>query len=246
MKKETQIALAVAVIVLVVIAIALLFVFTGGSSDNTASQPPPTPPDFDRDGGGLSPPSPSGGFTPPPPTTAAAAQPSATRPQFTPRRDPFAPLPEEVAAMQADAFDPARYFVLASPPKPPRVELPEPFEPQPRRRVAGIIIGTTVSAILEQEGELPRIVYPGDMVGEFRVAAITETGLVLRRSKGNPREVRVPYEPPGNVGSGGGGGGAGFGAPRGGPGAPPGAPGAGGLGVPGGGRGGRGGRDLDI
>jgi len=238
MKKETQIALAVAVIVLVVIAIALLFVFTGGSSDNTASQPPPTPPDFDRDGGGLSPPSPSGGFTPPPPTTAAAAQPSATRPQFTPRRDPFAPLPEEVAAMQADAFDPARYFVLASPPKPPRVELPEPFEPQPRRRVAGIIIGTTVSAILEQEGELPRIVYPGDMVGEFRVAAITETGLVLRRSKGNPREVRVPYEPPGNVGSGGGGGGAGFGGPRGGPGAPPGAPG--------GGRGGRGGRDLDI
>jgi hypothetical protein len=242
MKKETQIALAVAVIVLVVIAIALLFVFTGGSSDNTASQPPPTPPDFDRDGGGLSPPSPSGGFTPPPPTTAAA-QPSATRP-LTPRRDPFAPLPEEVAAMQADAFDPARYFVLASPPKPPRVELPEPFEPQPRRRVAGIIIGTTVSAILEQEGELPRIVYPGDMVGEFRVAAITETGLVLRRSKGNPREVRVPYEPPGNVGSGGGGGGAGFGGPRGGgPGAPPGAPGAGGLGAPGGGRGGR---DLDI
>ena len=245
MKKETQIALAVAVIVLVVIAIALLFVFTGGGGDNTASQPPPTPPDFDRDGSGLAPPSPGGGFTPPPPTmTATAPQPQAARPPFTPRRDPFAPLPEEVEAMQADAFDPARYFVLASPPKPPKVELPEPFEPQPRRRVAGIIIGATVSAILEQEGELPRIVYPGDMVGEFRVAAITETGLILRRSKGNPREVRVPYEPPGNVGGGGGGGGAGFGGPRGGPGAPPGAPGAGGLGAPGGG--GRGGRAPDI
>jgi translation initiation factor IF-2 len=245
MKKETQIALAVAVIVLVVIAIALLFVFTGGSGDNTASQPPPTPPDFDRSGGAPAPPSPGGGFTPPPPTmTATAPQPSAARPPFTPRRDPFAPLPEEVEAMQADAFDPARYFVLASPPKPPKVELPEPFEPQPRRRVAGIIIGATVSAILEQEGELPRIVYPGDMVGEFRVAAITETGLILRRSKGNPREVRVPYEPPGNVGGGGGGGGAGFGGPRGGPGAPPGAPGAGGLGAPGGG--GRGGRAPDI
>ena len=245
MKKETQIALAVAVIVLVVIAIALLFVFTGGGGDNTASQPPPAPPDFDRDGSGLAPPSPGGGFTPPPPTmTATAPQPQAARPQFTPRRDPFAPLPEEVEAMQADAFDPARYFVLASPPKPPKVELPEPFEPQPRRRVAGIIIGATVSAILEQEGELPRIVYPGDMVGEFRVAAITETGLILRRSKGNPREVRVPYEPPGNVGGGGGGGGAGFGGPRGGPGAPPGAPGAGGLGAPGGG--GRGGRAPDI
>jgi translation initiation factor IF-2 len=245
MKKETQIALAVAVIVLVVIAIALLLVFTGGSGDNTASQPPPTPPDFDRSGGAPAPPSPGGGFTPPPPTmTATAPQPQAARPQFTPRRDPFAPLPEEVEAMQADAFDPARYFVLASPPKPPKVELPEPFEAQPRRRVAGIIIGATVSAILEQEGELPRIVYPGDMVGEFRVAAITETGLILRRSKGNPREVRVPYEPPGNVGGGGGGGGAGFGGPRGGPGAPPGAPGAGGLGAPGGG--GRGGRAPDI
>jgi len=246
MKKETQIALAVAVIVLVVIAIALLFVFTGGSGDNTASQPPPAPPDFDRSGGGgLTPPSPSGGLTPPSPTmTATAPQPSAARPPFTPRRDPFAPLPEEVEAMQADAFDPARYFVLASPPKPPKVELPEPFEPQPRRRVAGIIIGTTVSAILEQEGELPRIVYPGDMVGEFRVAAITETGLILRRSKGNPREVRVPYEPPGNVG-GGTDGGAGFGGPRGGGlGAPPGAPSAGGLGAPGGG--GRGGRAPDI
>jgi hypothetical protein len=233
MKKETQIALAVAVIVLVVIAIALLLVFTGGGGDNSASQPPPTPPDIDRDGGGLVPPSPSGGFTSPPTTMAAAPQPAVARPQFTPRRDPFAPLPEEVAAMQADAFDPARYFVLASPPKPPKVELPEPFEAQPRRRVAGIIIGATVSAILEQEGELPRIVYPGDMVGEFRVAAITETGLILRRSKGNPREVRVPYEPPGNVG--GGGGGAGFGGSRGGGlGAPPGAPG---LGAPGGGRG---------
>jgi translation initiation factor IF-2 len=246
MKKETQIALAVAVIVLVVIAIALLFVFTGGSGNNTASQPPPAPPDFDRSGGAPAPPSPGGGFTPPSPAmTATAPQPQAARPRFTPRRDPFAPLPEEVEAMQADAFDPARYFVLASPPKPPKVELPEPFEPQPRRRVAGIIIGATVSAILEQEGELPRIVYPGDMVGEFRVAAITETGLILRRSKGNPREVRVPYEPPGNVGGGGGGGGAGFGAPRGGaPGAPSGAPGAGGLGAPGGG--GRGGRAPDI
>jgi len=245
MKKETQIALAVAVIVLVVIAVALLFVFAGGGGNgNTAMQPPTPPPDM-RDGGGFAPAPPGGGFAPmPQATTAAVPQPSAARPPFTPRRDPFAPLPEEVEAMQADAFDPARYFVLASPPKPPQVELPEPFEPQPRRRVAGIIIGTTVSAILEQEGELPRIVYPGDMVGEFRVAAITENGLILRRSKGNPREVRVPYEPPGNVG-GGGGGGAGFGGPRGGrPGAPPGAPGAGGLGAPGGG--GRGGRAPDI
>lgn len=234
MKKETQIALAVAVVVLVVIAVALLFVFSGGGGTDTATQPPSPPPDI-RDDRGFGqpsiPPAPMGTSAAPQPTTMAAApQPQTTRPPFTPRRDPFAPLPEELEAMQAEAFDPSRYFVLASPPKPPRVELPEPFEPQPRRRVAGIIIGTTVSAILEQEGELPRIVYPGDMVGEFRVVAITENGLILRRSKGNPREVRVPYEPPGNVGGGtgtGGGGGApgGFGAP---PGAPTGTGPAGG------------------
>jgi hypothetical protein len=243
MKKETQIALAVAVVVLVVVAIALLFVFTGGGGGGDTAQQPPSPPPDIRDDGGFGQPMPpapmGGGMTAPPPTTMAA-QPQTTRPPFTPRRDPFAPLPEEVEAMQADAFNPSRYFVLASPPQPPRVELPEPFEPQPRRRVAGIIIGSTVSAILEQEGELPRIVYPGDMVGEFRVAAITETGVILRRSKGNPREVRVPYEPPGNVGGGGFGAGGGRGA-GGGLGAPPGAPGAGGLGAPGGGgRGGRG------
>lgn len=237
MKKETQIALAVAVVVLVVIAVALLFVFSSGGGGETAQQPPPSPDMRDDGFGQPAAPSPMGGGMTPPPTTMAA-QPQATRPPFTPRRDPFAPLPEEVEAMQADAFNPARYFVLASPPKPPQVELPEPFEPQPRRRVAGIIIGTTVSAILEQEGELPRIVYPGDMVGEFRIVAITENGLVLRRSKGNPREVRVPYEPPGNVGGGGSGVGGGRGQ-GGGFGAPPGAPGAGGLGAPGGG-GGRG------
>jgi len=244
MKKETQIALAVAVVVLVVVAVALLFVFTGGGGSETAQQPTTPPPDI-RDDGGLGQPmtpAPMGGGTTPPSPTTMAAQPQTARPPFTPRRDPFAPLPEEVEAMQADAFNPSRYFVLASPPKPPRVELPEPFEPQPRRRVAGIIIGSTVSAILEQEGELPRIVYPGDMVGEFRVAAITENGLILRRSKGNPREVRVPYEPPGNVGGGGlGGGERGAGGGLGAPGAPgaPSAPGAGGLGAPGG-RGGRG------
>lgn len=243
MKKETQIALAVAVVVLVAIAIALLFMFSGGGGEDTASQPPPVTNGGAGFGGPAGiPPAPMGmGASPTPPTTTAAAQPQAARPPFNPRRDPFAPLPEELEAMQTEVFQPERYFVLASPPRPPRVELPEPFEPQPRRRVAGIIIGTTVSAILEQEGELPRIVYPGDMVGEFRIAAITESGLVLRRPRGNPREVRVPYEPPGGgtvTGGGGGRGQGGFGAP--------GAPGVPGAGAAPGGRGGRMGGDLDI
>jgi len=231
MKKETQIALAVAVVLLVVIAIAAIFMLTGGGGNEQS--PPPQPPVVTQppnvpgpqDRGGMQ-----------PPAIATTPQPTQPKPAIQPRKDPFALLPEEVEAMQADAFTRAPFVLVASPPKPPKVEIPEPYEPQPKRRVAGIILGQTVSAILEQEGELPQIVYPGDMVGEFRVAAITPEGIILRRSKGNPREVRVPYEPPG-VAFGGGavttGGGAGA------PGAPglPGAPGPG-IGAPSGGRGG--------
>lgn len=243
MNKQTQIALAVAVVVLVVIAVALLFVFAGGGGEDTAYQPPPYSPRDDRDGMPMPPP-PGGGMMAPVPAPAAQPAPQrAARPPFTPRRDPFAPLPEEQAAMEAEAFDPERYFVLASPPQPPKVELPEPFEPQPRRRVAGVIIGNTVSAILEQEGELPRIVYPGDMVGEFRVVAITTDGVLLRRPRGNPREVRVPLQPPSDGAGGAAGGGApGFGGAPGGRG---GAPGVGGVGTPGGG-GGRGPRAPEF
>lgn len=236
MNKQTQIALAVAVVVLVVIAVALLFVFAGGGGEDTAYQSPPSSPRDDRDGMPMPPP-PGGMMAPAPAPAAQPAPQRAARPPFTPRRDPFAPLPEEQTAMEAEAFDPERYFVLASPPQPPKVELPEPFEPQPRRRVAGVIIGNTVSAILEQEGELPRIVYPGDMVGEFRVVAITTDGVILRRPRGNPREVRVPLQPPseGVGGAAGGGAAPGFGGAPGVPGGRGGAPGIGGVGTPGGG-----------
>ncbi|GBC91895.1 hypothetical protein HRbin15_00355 [bacterium HR15] len=231
MKKETQIALAVAVVLLVVIAIAAIFMLTGGGGEQTQPTQPPVaqPPPMQPPTMGPSQPSVPNLM---PPSQQSTPQQVAIRP----RKDPFALLPEEVEAMQADAFTRAPFALVASPPPPPKVELPEPYEPQPKRRVAGIILGQTVSAILEQEGELPQIVYPGDMVGEFRVAAITPEGVILRRSKGNPREVRVPYEPPG-VAMGGGaaapGGGAGA------PGAPgiPGAPGPG-IGTPSGGRGG--------
>lgn len=231
MKKETQIALAVAVVLLVVIAIAAIFLLTGGGSEQP---PPPQPPVVTQPPGPPSTMPPSNTGPQPPSIAMAPPQPSQPKPAVRPRKDPFALLPEEVEAMQADAFTRAPFALVASPPPPPKVEIPEPYEPQPKRRVAGIILGQTVSAILEQEGELPQIVYPGDMVGEFRVAAITPEGVILRRSKGNPREVRVPYEPPG-VAAGGGAAATGRGAP----GAPgmPGAPGPG-IGAPSGGRGG--------
>ncbi len=248
--KQKQTVLAVVVVVLVIVVLAFFFLFMGGGGgQDTASAPQPPMSQMDDRDGGFAPPAPTGGPAPmggpgmmgQPPAMPATPPPNqqATKPPFTPRKDPFAYLPEEQEALQADAFDPNRYFVLASPPTPPRVELPEPFEPQPRRRVSGIVIGTTVSAILEQEGENPQIVQPGDTVGEFRVAAITPEGVILRRSRGNPREVIVRYEPPAPGGGTGGGQTGGFapGAPGGGPPAAPGAAGAGGVG---GGRGGRG------
>lgn len=231
MKKETQIALAVAVVLLVVIAIAAIFLLTGGGGEET---PPPQPPAVTQPPGMTQPPNP---MLQPPTVAMAPPPPAPQKPAVRPRKDPFALLPEEVEAMQADAFTRAPFVLVASPPPPPKVEIPEPYEPQPKRRVAGIILGQTISAILEQEGELPQIVYPGDMVGEFRVAAITPEGVILRRSKGNPREVRVPYEPPGVATAGG----AATGGGRGATGAPglPGAPGPG-IGAPSGGRGGGG------
>ncbi len=237
MDKQKQIAIVVAVVVLVAIAILVIFLFTGGGGNGGATTTAPPPPGgIDAGGMGFSPQPPS----PTPSMAPAPMPPSApTRVAVRPRPDPFAPLPEEVEAMQGEAFNPNQFFLLASPPEPPKVELPEPYEPQPRRRVAGIIIGPTVSAILEQEGEpIPLIVQPGDTVGEFRVVSISSDGLILRRPTGNPREVRVPYEPPsGGITSGG----------AGTPGGPPGglgAPAPPGFAPPG--RGGRGGGGLDL
>ncbi len=251
MDKQKQTILAVAVVVLVIVVLAVFFLFMGGGGgQDTATAPSPPMSGMDRDGGmppapmggpGFNTPAPMGGpggmMGQPSPTPPPTAQQQAQVP-FKPRKDPFAYLPEENEALQADAFDPNRYFVLTSPPTPPRVELPEPFEPQPRRRISGIVIGTTVSAILEQEGEIPQIIQPGDTIGEFRVAAITPEGAILRRSRGNPREVFVRYEPP-SAGAGTGGGQAGGFAP-GAPGGAPTSPSAAGAGGVGGGRGGRG------
>ncbi len=245
MDKQKQIAIAVAVVILVAIAILAIFLLTGGGNEGATTTAPPPPP------GGIEVGSPA--FSPQPPSPAPSMAPAPSAPSapakvaIRPRPDPFAPLPEEVEAMQGEAFNPNQVFILASPPEPPKVELPEPYEPQPRRRVAGIIIGPNVSAILEQEGEpTPMIVQPGDMVGEFRVVSISTDGLILRRPTGNPREVRVPYEPPSTgITSGGAGapGGApgGFGAPT-----PPGfgAPAPPRFGPAGGPRGGGGGLDI--
>lgn len=98
------------------------------------------------------------------------------------------------------------------------------LEPQPYRRLSGILIGDSVLAILE-EGGRSTIIRPGMMIpdSEWRVVSIDRDKAVLRR-EGNrlPREVEVRLEVglPGTTSTPAGGGGFNPGS-----GGPPGVPG---------------------
>jgi hypothetical protein len=93
-------------------------------------------------------------------------------------------------------------------------------EPQPYRRLSGIIVGDSVYAILDEGDGTPEIIRPGMRIpnSEWTVVSIDEEKAVLRRS-GNklPKQIIVRLEsPPGGVPSMGGG------QPGGQPGGPPG------------------------
>jgi hypothetical protein len=120
---------------------------------------------------------------------------------------------------------------------PPEVESPEPQdfpEPQPYRRLAGVVVGDSVLALIDMGDGTLRVIRPGETIEgtEWRVASIDSDKAILRRS-GNrtPRQVIVRLEsPPAGIG----GGGFPGGAPGGFPGGPGGAPGRPGIGGPGG------------
>lgn len=131
---------------------------------------------------------------------------------------------------------------------PATVVAPVPvIQPQPYRRLSGVVVADSVVALIEMEDGQSYVIRPGQRVGttEWTVVSIDQQGAVLRRG-GNvlPREITVRLEvaPPGlqRPGTGGPGG---F---PGGPGGPPGFPGGpggfpGGPGGPPGGFPGRGG-----
>ncbi len=152
------------------------------------------------------------------------------------RRDPMALLPSEVK------FDASQRgeFVLQnsgghSTMFEPEAEIDESaldiIEPQPYRRLAGVLVADTVSAIIIMENGEAHLIRPGTMIpnSPWRVVSIDEEKAVLRRA-GNrkPTQIIVRLESPPM------GGGGGVGAPGGG------APGGGRGNAPGG-RGGRGG-----
>lgn len=108
------------------------------------------------------------------------------------------------------------------------IEVPE-IEPQPYRRLSGIVVGDTVLVIVELGPGNTQIVGPGQRIPttEWTVASIDSEKAILRRG-GNklPKEIRVRLEsPPAGLGPD-------FGGDGGNPGGPPGGS-PGGAGNPG-------------
>jgi hypothetical protein len=145
----------------------------------------------------------------------------------TARSDPFAlTLQErgfETKQTMERFFSSTGGFGVFVTPKPDTEEVPVAPEPQPYRRLSGIVVGDSILAILEEEGKAPVIVTPGMKIPDspWRVVSIDQDKAVLRRS-GNvkPTQIVVRLEQPrlGTTPAGGGFPGGGF------PGGPPGGP----------------------
>ncbi len=133
------------------------------------------------------------------------------------RRDPFALLPAEIefekAQRSAYFVDTTGGFSFRYTP-PPEVDDRPIMEPQPFRRLAGIIIGDAVSALIDMgDGQGFQIARPGSKLGEWTVVSIDEEKAVLTRP-GNklPKSIEVYLAEPQ---AGGGTGGAGQGGNQG-------------------------------
>lgn len=117
------------------------------------------------------------------------------------RTDPFALLPAEgkfeTAQLAESVVENAGGFSFIYE-APPVVDTTPVMEPQPYRRLAGILVADSVTALIDMgDGQPMQIVRPGQTIGEWTVVSIDEDKAVLRRS-GNklPREIVVRLESP--------------------------------------------------
>ena len=142
------------------------------------------------------------------------------------RTDPFALTDEErrfeTVQTSERFFNGGGGFSVQITEKPDVEDEVTPPEPQPYRRLSGIVVGDSILAILEEQGKPPVIVTPGMLIpgSEWRVVSIDQDKAVLRRpGKTKPNQVIVRLESPpyGLAGVGG----AGNGVPGGPPGGPP-------------------------
>lgn len=206
-KKNTPIVGAVAGIVLVLVVLFYLkqFGIIGGQApEEFPTQPPsqtdtgttPTGPD------GVSPVAPVG---PDAGQQAGPAQPSAPAgavekipPLLAYRKDPFMgfagpPTKSDALKVILPSVRRIRLAPASVLPPPGQIEAAEVLPPQPMRRVAGIMWGTTVKAIMESGGKT-YIVQPGQVISSerVRVESIDPSGVVLSTlDTKRPMNIRV-------------------------------------------------------
>ncbi|MGQ9539540.1 MAG: hypothetical protein ACUVTY_00400 [Armatimonadota bacterium] len=218
--KNKPIVIGGAVAVILIVALALFMFMGGGGQQQTApSGSTATAPTGGTPGGGLPEDQPTAtGPAPAPmmggptmgqpmmggaPSGFGAGQPVAQapkegRPPSQYRIDPFKPLPWEADISKPPVLSVVPPVRLQPIPtyKPKKEEEEDILPPQPYRRVAGIMWGQSVAAIIETQGDLPRVVKPGDTLDGMRVARIEPNQVVLSTLGKKPREIAVKLGAP--------------------------------------------------
>jgi hypothetical protein len=147
---------------------------------------------------------------------------------FTTRANPFALLPTEIrfdkSQLAASLNETMGFYPLFGESEPQPVQPPFRYVEEPDRRLAGVMIGETVSALIDMnDGSPMQIIRPGSTIKNasgqdtWIVESVDEERALLRRIEPNVRPthivVRLQNSPGGGT-SGGAGGGAGAGGGR--------------------------------
>ncbi|MEP0767199.1 MAG: hypothetical protein HRF45_11740 [Fimbriimonadia bacterium] len=209
--KKTVLIIALVVVLIAVAAVAVMMFMPSGGGEE---QGPPMAGGFEgmpagdtmqpgREAPEVVPVTPVAGVAVKKRTAEGIPEGSAAYPRirYVARADPFSVLPVEMAAderaRQQQLLAMLGDFQLFAEPKPKPVNPALiPVEPQPYRRLSGIVRGEAVAAILEVPGVSdPVVVQPGDKVGEWTVRSIDNEKLVLVRSGDKrPNTVEVKLE----------------------------------------------------
>lgn len=215
--KNRPIVIGGAVAVVLIIALALFMFMGGGGQQQTA---PPggtaTAPTGGAPGPGLPEDEPAetdlapvpmmpgpmmggpmmGGFGGTGAGQQVAQAPKGGKPPSQYRIDPFKPLPWEADISKPPVLSVVPPVRLQPIPTYKPKEEEDILPPQPYRRVAGIMWGQSVAAIIETQGDLPRVVKPGDTLDGMRVARIEPNQVVLSTLGKKPREIAVKLGAP--------------------------------------------------
>lgn len=138
--------------------------------------------------------------------------------KFSKRKDPFALKSNEASFDQSQSslrvFNEIGGFSMQYNPPPEEAPSAQDIpEPQPYRRLAGVVVGDSVLALIDMgDGRPVEIIRPGQQIpnSEWTVASIdTEKAVLTRKGNQTPRRVTVKLEsaPPGAAGAVGGAGG---------------------------------------